>query len=56
MIGIAALLHKTKDAVKRQEMEKSLKERKCTKCGIYMAETYTENVPWLLSVTTRPPP
>lgn len=35
MIGIAALLHKTKDAVKRE----------CTKCGIQMAET---NVPWLL--------
>lgn len=48
MIGTAALLHKTKDAVKRQGTEKSLKKRKCTKRGISMTETYTENVPWLL--------
>ncbi len=31
MIGIAALLHKTKDAVKRQEMEKESEKEKMHK-------------------------
>lgn len=37
MVGIAALLHKTRDAVKRHDTEK---RKYSTRCGILIAETY----------------
>lgn len=54
MIGIAALLHKTKDAVKRRELEKSLTKRKMHKNVEFSRLRQTQNTCLGFQVTTRP--